>query len=183
MTMTLTIVVEGPRNKELISAVMEAALSEGARVILAGGRSHAVSVAGTRLTLHDEPVVLAIDADTTEERLIGEQRSNLHALLNRAASPSRWCVALFVPEMEGVLVHDDTVVQRLFGRPLDEVEQALRDVAPRKAIERLLRTTEQGWSELIACLGKDRELAAMVAKAPGMREIVEFARRSTAHAA
>ena len=181
--MTLTIVVEGRRDQELIGAVMDAVLTGGARVVLAGGRSHAVSMAGTMLTLREEPVVLAIDADTSEERLIGEQRSNLHALLNRAASPSRWCLALFVPEIESVLVHDDAVVQRLFGRPLDEVEQALRDVAPKKSLERLLRTSEQDWSNVIARLKGDRELAALVARAPGMREIVEFARRVTAHAA
>lgn len=95
----------------------------------------------------------------------------------------RWCIALFIPEVESVLVHNDAVVQRLFGRSLDEVEQALREVAPRKALERLLRASAQDWSEVIAHLREDRELAVMVAQAPGLQEIMEFARRTTAHAA
>jgi hypothetical protein len=182
--MTISIVVEGRRDEELVRTVMAAVMSPGSiRIVLAGGRSHAVSMAGTMLTLREDPVVLAIDADATNERLVAEQRSNLQTLLNRAASPDRWCLALFVPELEIVLVHDDVVVQRLFGRSRDDVEQALSDVAPKKALDRLLSASKQAWPDIIARLNKDHELAAMVARAPGMRDIVEFTQRVTADAA
>lgn len=88
-----------------------------------------------------------------------------------------------IPELEIVLVEDDAVVQRLFGRSLDEVERELRDVAPKKALARLLGASKQGWPDIITRLNEDRDLAAMVATAPGLREIVEFTQRVTANAA
>lgn len=182
--MILSIVVEGARDEELIGIVMAAvATPDSYQLVLARGKSHAVSVAGTMLTLGDGPVVLAIDADTTNDGLLAEQRSDLRALLNRAANPELWRVVFFVPEIEVVLVHDDVVVQRLFGRRLDEVEQALREVAPKKALERLLSSSRQDWTDIIARLGNEPELATMVGQAPGMREIIEFAQRVVAHAA
>lgn len=182
--MTLSIVVEGPKDEQLVTAVMAAVAAPGTyQVTLAGGRSHAVSVAGTMLTLDEGPVILAVDADTTNERLLAEQRSDLRTLLNRAARPELWRVAFFVPELEITLVHDDAVVQRLFGRSLDEVEQALRDVAPKKVLDRLLGSSQLDWSAIIERIRNEPELANLIAQAPGMREIVEFAQQVTAHAA
>lgn len=174
--MTLFIVVEGPKDEQLIDAVMSAMAVRGPyEIVRAEGKSHAVSVAGTMLTLDEGPVILALDSDTTSEHLLAEQRSDLRALLNRAASPQLWRLVFFVPELESVLTHDDAVVQRIFGRHLDEVEQALREVAPRKALDRLLSSTKRDWSHIIDRIRTDPELAAMVARAPGMREIVDFA--------
>lgn len=182
--MTLFIVVEGPKDEQLIGAVMSAMAVRGPyEIVRAEGKSHAVSVAGTMLTLDEGPVILALDADTTSEHLLAEQRSDLLALLNRAASPELWRVVLFVPELESVLIHDDAVVQRIFGRRLDEVEQALRDVAPKKALERLLRSIHGDWTEIVERVRTDAELAAMIARAPGMKEIVEFARQVISNAA
>ena len=176
--MTLAIVVEGHRDEQLIGAVMSAVADpRDYRLVVARGKSHALSVAGTMLTLGEGPVVLAIDADTTSERLLSEQRSDLRALLNRAARPELWRVVFFVPEIEAALVHDDVVVQRLFGRPLDEIELALRDVAPKQALTRLLADSEQDWTRITGRLHADVELARLVARAPGMREIVEFAQQ------
>lgn len=182
--MTLFIVVEGPADEQIIGAVMAAMAVRGPyEIVCAEGKSHAVSVAGTMLTLDEGPVVLVLDADTTSEHLLAEQSADLHALLNRAANSELWRVVFFVPELESVLLHDETVVRRIFGRPLDEVEQALRDVAPKKALDRLLQSTHGDWSEVVERVRTDAELAAMIAKAPGMKEIVEFAQRVISNAA
>lgn len=182
--MTLSIVVEGRADEQLIGAVMAAVAAPGTyEIVLAQGKSHAVSVAGTMLTLGEGPVILAIDADTSSESLLAEQRSDLRALLNRAAGSEHWRLAFFVPELELVLVHDDAVAQRLFGRQLDEVEQALREVAPKKALARLLAWSKRDWSSVIEQIRADRELATLVARAPGMSDIVDFAHQVIPNAA
>jgi len=182
--MTLSIVVEGPRDAELIGAVTGAVADPRRyQIVRALGRSHAVSVAGTLLSHRGEPVVLAIDADTTHQRLLEEQRGNLHTLLNRAARPELWRLVLFVPELEIVLVHDQAVVHELFGRPLDEVEQALREVAPKKVVEGLLESSRQDWSALMKRIADDRKLASKLGESPGMRDILDFVERVTLHAA
>lgn len=177
--MTLSIVVENERDRQLIGAVMAAlGVPKGSyKIVTAGGKYDTISVAGTMLTLRDEPVIVVLDADTTNERLLAEQSSDLRALLNRAASPDLWRLAFFVPELEIALVHDEVVAQRIFGRPLDEVEQALRELAPKKVLERLFASTKLDWLGIIARVQADPELARMVAKAPGMRDIVEFAQQ------
>jgi hypothetical protein len=182
--MTLFIVVEGQKDEQLIGAVMTAMAAPGSyEIVVAEGKSHAVSVAGTMLTLGEGPVVLVIDADTTSEHLLAEQRSDLRALLNRAATPDQWRLAFLVPELEIALVYDEALVQRLFGRSLDEIELALREVAPKKAFDRLLSSSKRDWMEIVEQVRIDPEVAAMVAKAPGMREIVEFAQKVIPNAA
>jgi len=176
--MTLFIVVEGQKDEQLIGAVMKAMAAPGSyEIVLAEGKSDAISVAGTMLTLGEGPVVLAIDADTTSTSLLAEQHSDLRALLNRAAGPDQWRLAFFVPEIEIALVHDEIVAERIFGRPLDEVEQALREVAPKRAFDRLLSSSKRTWLEIVEQVRTDPELASMVARAPGMHEIVEFAQQ------
>ena len=182
--MRLSIVVEGREDEELINAVVSSVLVPGSfRIVCARGKSHAISMAGTMLTVEEEPVVLAIDADTSNPGLLAEQRSDLSALLNRAAHPGHWRVVFFVPEIESVLVYDDAVVRRLFGRSLDEVERALRDVAPKKSLARLTESTGTSWHQIVKQIAKDTEIASLLAKAPGMSEIVQFAEQVVPNAA
>lgn len=181
--MTPSIVVEGPRDEQLIRAVLQAFLHVECRFWTGGGRSSAVSLASTLLSHRGEAVVLVIDADTTNEDLVAEQRSNLRTLLKRAAPTESWCLVLMEPELEVVLVHDDEVAKRLFGRGLDEVEAALRGVAPKQAVDRLLASSKQDWNHLMDRIGSDPDLAASLARGPFLRDIVAFVERASRHAA
>lgn len=182
--MLLRIVVRGPTDRRLIDAVLSQTPAIGEYAITeAGGASRAVSIAGTLLTVHDDPVVLALDADTTEESLLAEQRSDLQALLNRGGAPSRWCSVQFVPTIECVLLHDESLVVQLFDQPLDEVETALRDVAPKHALERLLARTGSDWETTIEKVRASTAIATTIGEHSEFKTIIDFARTTLAAAA
>ncbi|MBF0550411.1 MAG: hypothetical protein HQK60_07740, partial [Deltaproteobacteria bacterium] len=68
------IIVEGPTDVELLRRLLPEDIINGVHVVSANGRSAAVSLCRSLLFRRHAPAVLVVDANTTHEALIDEQK-------------------------------------------------------------------------------------------------------------
>jgi hypothetical protein len=95
------IVVEGQADAELLDRLFTHAGSSELKVIPAHGWSSALSLARTLLLSKNRPVVIALDADEKNSEQVQEL---VNAGLAQVASPRRWRVLVFEPDIETELL-------------------------------------------------------------------------------
>lgn len=152
--MKMWIFVEGTTDQSLLARLLEDLDPESPfEIVVAGGRNAARPLARQQLMTRHEPVVLVIDADTTDEEHARSQRNDLNDYLDWGAGSIPFKVVQFVPEIEVVFFHDPSVLRSLVGSDVDPRVAEAGAQAPRRILEILApgRTRD----ELIAALGPD----------------------------
>jgi hypothetical protein len=87
------VVVEGPTDAELFNRLLaDLPLAERPRIVVAGGKMRCISVARSILALKREPVVVVVDADSTEPDALDEQRGYLEFEMRAVSTPAAWKV-------------------------------------------------------------------------------------------
>lgn len=128
--------VEGEADRELWQALL--ADVQHVQIVAAGGRSRAPALARRALMEGDEPVILVLDADTTNDDAASMEEGVLRAYLAMAATGDRYLVELARPEIEsiffGVPEHD----REIFGKKLSSEERVSGRFAPKLMMEKLL---------------------------------------------
>jgi hypothetical protein len=136
--MNVWIYVEGPVDQKLLEQLL-ADLRPGAsfKVLAAGGRDAARPMARRKLLTAQEPVVLVVDADTTDDQKARTQLRDIEEYLawGSAATPHK--VSQFVPEMEAVFFDSPAVLKRLIGEDVSEQATAAGKFAPKKVLAML----------------------------------------------
>jgi hypothetical protein len=74
-------VLEGPTDRELISALLPTHLVSLVSLVPTGGMSNLASVARTLLVKHKEPVAVLADTDSLDAGVIHERYTTLQQLL------------------------------------------------------------------------------------------------------
>lgn len=177
----LTIVVEGPSDAEAIRALLGHEKAARTRFFAGRGKMSLASLARNIVVHEGGPVLTVIDADTTSERLIGEQVADLRAAIASAISyedASRFVgVFAFVPELEVIFFEAPAALEKLLGAaaPPTLVRDGL--LAPKRTLwERIGETVprdfvacmkEPGIAEAIA---QGKQAAALLDLAQSMRE-------------
>jgi hypothetical protein len=138
--MTSHIVTEGPRDVALLRELL-APEREKYRVdfFSAGAKSAADSLARSILLVRHEPVILVVDADSTDPSLVKEQQDYFTASLREVAPPDMWRVCLAIPEVEICFFDDIDFLQQLLGVQLTEEERARSKFQPKQVLESLFR--------------------------------------------
>ena len=175
--MTSYVVTEGRLGEEILSAVVQQLLPGKHVVCVDGkGRSHAISLARSLLSVRRQPVAFMVDARTVDRALIQEQKQSFESLLGLVAPASLWKVALFEPELERCLFRDLGFAERLFGGPLSERHRLLCEYDPRRVVRELSRerwhTEDQDSTELLRCLAAE-DLAPLAAE-PAIHLMLAF---------
>jgi hypothetical protein len=139
--MTTSVIVEGETDQHFLWAVLGAAVARGTEIVSAGGRSSAISLARSYLSLPDRTVALLLDADTSDERLIEEQRGILSSSLAAVAPEWRFKVFLAVPVIEACLFSTSQVAAAAFGSPLSSEVLLRGRYEPRRTLVELAQRT------------------------------------------
>lgn len=179
----LTIVVEGLSDAEAIRAMLGKEKASRTRFFAGHGKISLASLARNVVVHEGGPVLTVIDADTTSERLIGEQVADLRSAIASAISyedASRFVgVFAFVPELEVIFFEAPAVLERLLGVAVSPT--LVRDglLAPKRTLASLLerigravdmefiaRMREPGIAEALA---QGRQAAALLELARTMR--------------
>jgi signal transduction histidine kinase len=169
------IVTEAPCGETILQRILNTVASKNDfSVGNGGGRSSAVTLAMTLLGTRQSPVALVVDADSSDDARIVEERVTLQSLLASAGAASRFRLVLAVPEIEILLFPDRDTASQIFGRHLTDVEWTQAQFQPRKMANQLLinngktRTIEQ----MIVRLS--RRILQRLAEQPLIEELRQF---------
>lgn len=118
------VITEGPFDAEILKQLLSAKVLRDTEFVVAHGRYGAQSVARTLLATRHIPVALVVDADTTDEARIAEQKDFLEELLRQASSGTRFQVFLIKPGF------DPQTIKSLSQAPLiADLEKFLSSIA------------------------------------------------------
>jgi hypothetical protein len=170
------VVTEGDWDRELLEIVLEASGIDSVRVIEAGGRSSAVSLACSLLSKWHLPVVLVIDADTVADRLAEVQQQEVSSLLGYSGPPHLWSVVLCKPEIEAALFQAAGIVESALGKPLTEAHKLVAPYAPSVVLAEL--GGGEAWRQrLLTFLSGHADASRRLSETPILQPIFEFLRR------
>jgi len=172
--MIASIIVEGEQDRLFIDSVLRSAsLQQPFEVVVAGGRSSAISLARSYLTLPDHSVGLVVDSETTFRRQLLEQESNLADLVSAIAPRWRSRVFLAIPELESCLF-EPQIASLAFKQSLSAETMISGRFEPKKTAMELLGVTEAGYTRALKLLLASPELLAKLSTALPFRDIIEF---------
>ncbi|MEW6349398.1 MAG: hypothetical protein AB1646_10075 [Thermodesulfobacteriota bacterium] len=133
------IVVEGQTDRELLGRLLPKDLADRVTIVVANGKSAAVSLCRSILSQRQAPTVLVIDSDTTDEEEIRERYVILNDLLRPAAGTALWLVQLAVPEIEAILFSDINALETGTGVKLSETDLTAAKYRPKEVLGRVLK--------------------------------------------
>ena len=141
---SLTIVVEGQSDVDLIRTILGKELSSQVRFFAGQGKMSLASLGRNILVHEGGPILVVKDADTTNQQLIDEQRGFTRLALSRVATPGDFDVFLFVPTIEIVYFEAPAALRHLLGR--DIPPETLREgaVLPKATLAALPRGKAAG---------------------------------------
>jgi hypothetical protein len=136
--MITSVIVEGETDKQFVLAVFAAATVTQAEAVVAGGRSSAISLARSYLTLPSRTVALLLDADTSDAALAQEQRDILDGSLGTVAPAWQYGIFLAVPAIEATLFTTPQVAAAAFGNTLSADAMLRGKYEPKRTIAELI---------------------------------------------
>lgn len=133
------VVVEGETDQRLLRWLLAPEIKD-LRVdfVVAGGKSAAESLARSLLLRRRSPTALVVDSES-EPTKRNEQREFLRGLLPEGIDQRLYHVAIFVPEIEAVLLHSRATLAAIFGEHIPEDVRIQAMTGPRAALERLFQ--------------------------------------------
>ncbi len=154
----LYIIVEGPMDAHLIRAILGKDLAARLRFFAAGGRVSLATVGRNILVHEGGPVLLVMDSDTRNPRLVEELQAMALTAMSGVLPPSfhrasEWVqVFSFIPEIEVIFFETPKVLEALLGKKLPEeaVQEGL--LAPKATLGRLLDEGKVTYEKLVASL-------------------------------
>jgi hypothetical protein len=173
--MKVHVITEGRSDEVLLRSLLRPdGDDQTVSVSSAGAKSAAQSLATSILVVRRQPVVLVVDADTTKDEIVQEQRDFLAASLGQFARSHMWKVCMAVPEIEAVLFYDAAVISRLFQTELSETQQMQARFEPKQVLLNLMQ--ERGLGRSIADLWPHltEDDVSLIRESPLIQEIREF---------
>lgn len=153
----LNIVVEGAADARIVAALLGKDLASQTRFYAAQGKASLATLA-RNISFHEGgPVLVVMDADTTNRRLIEEQQAMLRVAvgsvtagaMNGGTFRNGWLerqfkVFAFIPEIEVLFFEAPQVLERWLNQRIPEelMEEAL--LVPKATLDRLVRQLAPG---------------------------------------
>jgi hypothetical protein len=175
--MTVWIVLEGPSDRELISALLPPRLESLVRLVPTGGLSNLASVARTLLVKHKEPVALIADTDSLDAGVINERYTTLQQLLRDVAGGTPFTVVLAIPELEDVFFEATESLARIFPNIDLSSHLMFYKTQPKHALAFLFKSGG-GPKNLTALLNElTEDDTQKIRQAPPLRDLISFIER------
>ncbi|MFP4395888.1 MAG: hypothetical protein ACLFTI_11550 [Anaerolineales bacterium] len=134
------VITEGETDREILETVLHPQSLASVEFIVGAGRYSAQSLARSVLAMEEIPVALVVDADTSVESSVQEQRGLLQNALHQASPGVEFLVCLAVPEIEILLVQDWDFIRDLANRSeFSEMETEFAELAPKKFLLEILQ--------------------------------------------
>lgn len=128
------IVVEGPSDAQILRALLDETLLENVKFINGEGKYGAETMARSLLLDRYLPVILIIDADTSNPEAIHSYQQDLDFLTRSAAVGTPYQILQAVPTIEAIFLQDRPLFEQLIGRQFTDLEWQLGQKQPRELL-------------------------------------------------
>jgi len=163
------IVTEGQNDQLILKTLLPSELIQEVEFINGGGKYGAQSMVGTLLATRQKPVILVVDADSTNPLRIQEQREFVADLYRSVAAGIPFETFPVAPQIEVVLFESKHLLERL-GIPASE--WATGKYHPKEIIQQALDQQGLSLSKVLASLS-DEETNDL-RKHPFITELIGF---------
>jgi len=136
------IITEGSFDKKFLEKVLPPYILTNTRLIESMSDSSAVSLARSIFLNGNSKVLLALDANTTDENEIKQKESYVRNNFNLISSDSEYKVSYFIPEIESLLFVDKNFIERLFMIQMNEFEFELSKSNPKSSLKKLSKNED-----------------------------------------
>jgi len=134
------IIVDGHIDKIILSRFLPKDVRDRVEFGVANGSTSALSLARSILSANVRPVVLVMDSDTTDDRLIAERSEMIEYSLREASSGCRYKLVLAIPTIEVLLVQDERMLGGLTdGHTVQPFEFAYARQTPKQYLQQRFR--------------------------------------------
>lgn len=171
------VVVEGMHDAIILKHLLPDEMTRTIEFVIGRGSYSAQSLARTLLSTRNRPVVLVLDADTTDTQAVNEKRTFLLQLFRPSSGMARFDVVIAVPTIEGVLFHEKTVAERLLQREISPIEWALVQSQPKHYVDIVYETQGIDLPALLQRLNADD--IKQLRNHPVIQHLVEFVAQET----
>jgi hypothetical protein len=167
---TLTIVVEGESDADYLRAILGKDLAKHVRFFVGRGKISLASLGRNILVHEGGPLLVVMDADTTNQRMADEQKGMARLALSRFASAEDFDVFQFVPTIEVIFFEAPEALNRFLKREVPDSTLRQGLLVPKVTLAALRDTEATDNGRIDAHVG---ELLATGKQALAFREIVQ----------
>jgi predicted ATP-dependent endonuclease of OLD family len=135
------IITEGDSDVQLLKAIIPQHLLNEVGIIAAGGLSAVKSFARSLVARQQIPVVIVVDADSTDQKFIQERTQEIQEIVEGVAVDTPVKVILAVPTIESIFFEDACLLSKImdFNVPNSIFELATsQPLKAKKILEELL---------------------------------------------
>jgi len=153
----------------LLTKLLPKEISSRIRFIKGNGYSAAVSKARSVLASSSLPVFLVLDSGTVNRIRVEEKKEYVFEMLRQMASPDRFDIFVFVPEIEVILFENKEICKKIFGR-----DHNCQKIAPGQTLRELTGTDDinliqkfletRMTADVTACLRNNRTVQELIEK-------------------
>ncbi|WP_019500141.1 hypothetical protein [Pseudanabaena sp. PCC 6802] len=147
--MNAYIVTEGQSDVDILRKLLPEEIAQQVSIIGRNGRSSAISTAAGIMIDKRKPVALVLDSDTEDQRNINAQLSTLNYLLRQALAGNTFKVILAIPEIETIFAQDRSLLSKIVGKQVEEMEWEYAKSQPKKYFKKLLSDSPQWLYEIL----------------------------------
>ena len=137
---TQYVIVEGVFDKFLLERILPEDILAHNKIIVGNGDNLALSKARSLLIAADLPVVLIVDADSTEPAIIEEKKDFMVQSLRQFSESDHFKVVLAVPELEIIFFSSRAMIEELIQRPITDQQWESAQYRPKRILGDLLQT-------------------------------------------
>jgi hypothetical protein len=176
--MNAYVITEGAFDKQLLQALLPQDVLKNTQIVAAGGISATKSLARSLVAERHAPIVIVMDADSTNPEIIQERRQGMEEVVKIVAGNTPVKVVMAVPQIESIFFQDPDLLARLFGYPLSQEIMGYADYQSNPALKSLLAGSNR--TKLFeAITDKDTEI---LRNTPVIQDVVRFLRGLPDHA-
>ena len=170
---TLSVVVEGRADADLLRKVLPREDLAGLRFFAAQGRISLSTVARNILVHEGESVLVVMDSDTLNRDAAEESRQIVKATISHVAAHVPLEVFAFVPGMEVMFFEAPDYLAKRLGRELGQAEISQGLASPKRTITALMNQTEldPGLASLVGNI--DEEAAAVLRQGAQLAALID----------
>lgn len=165
------IVIEKPTDADILKKLLPSTLPV-VQFVNGEGKYGAESMARKLLVSKRLPVVLVIDADTSDNSAIREKIQNLNFLLHQSAARTPYKILVAVPSTDVLFFQERQILERIIDRQLTDLEWRLAQNQPTE----LLDTLPGGRPAFLRTVLNQlpHEVIQVLQQHPLIQELIEF---------